>query len=180
MGMIERKKTKVSILAATMVLAAGHAVPASAASTQQFNVGVDISGIYEDVTRFSVACSIAEGSDRIGASANGLQFLRDLVNGQYVGRWKDTLTLTFSLRGDFHFDQPGGLWDCRLYLDDQSGNPVGAPLQVIRGNFPLTYLGQFTYRGRPPVDRTHTQEGSSNGGAGMGGMGSTKLHIFKP
>jgi len=167
-----------AVAALAVVMLTGAAIPAAAANAS-FNVGVDIAGVYQDVTRFSVACLLTEGASLGPGRVDKVQLLRDLIGGKYVGRWKDTLTISFPLRGNFHFNQPGGSWWCKLYFDDQSGTPVGNPVQTITGNFPLTYLGQFTYRGRPPAIGPKPTPDTNNGG-GFGGMGNSKLHVFKP
>ncbi len=152
-----------ALAALAVVMLAGAATPAGAANAT-FNVGVDIAGVYQDVTRFSVVCRLTQNQNTANGRADGVQLLRDNVGGRYVGRWKDTLTITFAVRGTIRPDVAPGTFQCGLYLDDQNGTAGGAALQTIGGNFPIAYnyLGQFTYRGRAPSDY-HGKLGGLNG-----------------
>ena len=169
------------------IMAAGLALSGTAhANPFPLKVGVDISGIYQvRTTHFSVVCVLHQGNASASGSAHGEALVRDVVNGQYVGRWKDTLTLMFTDRAGINVNQPGGYSNCSLTLDDGGG--ANTVLATTGGKFPIAYgyLGQLTYHGQPPAASTRIPEATNNNGntgsgTGFGGMDGTKLHLFKP
>jgi hypothetical protein len=125
------------------------ATPAGAANPT-LGIVVDFASVYQDATRFSVVCTLHQDQSNATGSAHGIQFLRDLVNGNYVGRWQNGLNIAIVERGPFDFNKASGTYACKATLDD--GSSAGTQIAAINGAFPLPYgseLGQMVYRGRP-------------------------------